>query len=192
MRTPTYPEPNVSKFLFASRWMAPLWTIVRIYVGYEWLMAGWHKIHSPTWVGAQAGTAISGFLKGALAKTAGDHPSVQGWYAWMIQHWFLPAAPFMSYLVAWGEVLVGVALIVGFLTGLSAFFAGFMNANYLLAGTVSTNPMLFILATWLVLAWRVAGYYGLDFFVLPKLGAPRGADFDASGQGKTVSAPVRN
>jgi len=33
---------------------------------------------------------------------------------------------------------------------------GRMNANYPLAGTVSTNPTLFILATWLVLAWRGA------------------------------------
>jgi thiosulfate dehydrogenase [quinone] large subunit len=45
-----------------------------------------------------------------------------------------------------------------------------MNASYLLAGTLSTNPLLFILATWLVLGWRVAGYWGLDRWVLPKLG----------------------
>jgi thiosulfate dehydrogenase [quinone] large subunit len=29
---------------------------------------------------------------------------------------------------------------------------------------------MFILATWLVLAWRVAGYWGLDRWVLPRLG----------------------
>jgi thiosulfate dehydrogenase [quinone] large subunit len=56
--------------------------------------------------------------------------------------------------------------------GIAAFFGGFMNASYLLAGTVSTNPVLFILATWLVLAWRVAGYWGLDRWVLPLLGVP--------------------
>jgi thiosulfate dehydrogenase (quinone) large subunit len=32
---------------------------------------------------------------------------------------------------------------------------------------------MFVLATWLVLAWRVAGYWGLDYWVLPWLGAPR-------------------
>jgi thiosulfate dehydrogenase [quinone] large subunit len=47
-----------------------------------------------------------------------------------------------------------------------------MNANYLLAGTVSTNPILFILATWLVLAWRVAGWWGLDRWALPLVGVP--------------------
>jgi len=173
-----YPEPRITKLLFASRWMAPLWTVVRIYVGYEWFTAGWAKVHESSWVGAGAGTAISGFLKGALAKAGGDHPSVAAWYGWLIQHVFLPHAGLMSYMVSFGELLVGVALILGLLTGLSAFFGGFMNASYLLAGTVSTNPILFILATWLVLAWRVAGYYGLDYFVLPMIGAPRGPDFD--------------
>lgn len=173
MPAATYPEPNVSRFLFASRWMAPIWAVVRIYVGYAWAAAGWAKIHEPAWVGPEAGTALAGFLKGALGKAGGAHPSVQSWYGWLIRHVFLPGAPTMSYVVSFGELLVGVALIVGFLTGLCAFFAGFMNANYLLAGTVSTNPVLFILATWLVLAWRVAGYYGLDFFVLPLVGAPR-------------------
>lgn len=193
VRSPSYPEPSLSKFLFASRWMAPLWTVVRIYLGYEWLHAGWAKVHESTWVGPKAGTALAGFLHGALAKTTGAHASVQGWYGWMIQHWFLPAAPLMSYLVAFGEVLVGVALIVGFLTGVTAFFGGFMNANYLLAGTVSVNPILFILATWLVLAWRVAGYYGLDRILLPRLGAPRGPEFDAGrAPGRARRSPVRS
>lgn len=194
MRSPTYPEPNISKVLFASRAMAPLWTVVRIYVGYEWLTAGWGKLHESVWVGPKAGTALTGFLTGALGKVGGAHPSVMGWYGWLIQHVFLPAAPAMSYLVSIGEFVVGVALIVGLLTGISAFFAGFMNANYLLAGTVSTNPVLFILATWLVLAWRVAGYYGLDHFVLPKLGAPHGPDFRGRPRDEKAAsgAPVRS
>ncbi len=75
-----------------------------------------------------------------------------------------------SYFVAYGEVLVGIALILGLLTGIAAFFGGLMNASFLLAGTVSMNPVLFILATWLVLGWRVAGWWGLDRFVLARFG----------------------
>jgi thiosulfate dehydrogenase [quinone] large subunit len=74
--------------------------------------------------------------------------------------------------VSAGEFLVGLGLIVGLFTGIAAFFGGLMNANYLLAGTVSVNPLFFILATWLVLAWRIAGYYGLDRWVLPAFGVP--------------------
>jgi thiosulfate dehydrogenase [quinone] large subunit len=69
-------------------------------------------------------------------------------------------------------LLVGLGLIVGALTGIAAFFGLFMNLNYLLAGTVSTNPILGILGLFLVLAWRVAGYYGVDRYLLPVLGTP--------------------
>ena len=61
---------------------------------------------------------------------------------------------------------------VGIFTGIAAFFGSFMNINYLLAGTVSTNPILFAIATWLVLAWKVAGWWGLDRWILPALGTP--------------------
>ena len=168
----TMEDPPIAKALFGATQWAWLWLILRLYVGYEWLMAGWGKVTSPAWTGSQAGTALSGFVNGALAKTAGDHPDVQGWYAWFLQHLVLPYAGAWSFLVAWGEVLVGVALILGVFTGIAAFFGSFMNANYLLAGTVSTNPLLFIIATWLVLAWKTAGWWGVDRWLLPMLGTP--------------------
>ena len=170
----SYPEPWLSKAIFASRASIPFWTIVRIYLGYLWLTAGWGKVTNPAWVGPEAGGAVKGFLNNALTLTSGDHPSVQGWYAWLIEKVFVPNAVVFSHLVAFGEVLVGLALILGFLTGFSAFMGGFLNAAFLFAGTVSSNPIMFVLATWLVLSWRVAGYWGLDYFVLPWLGAPHG------------------
>ncbi|PYE48398.1 DoxX family protein [Deinococcus yavapaiensis] len=168
----TTPKFDLSRFTFANARTAPLWALLRVYVGYEWLTAGLHKASDPNgvWIGAKAGVAVGGFLKGALAKTAGDHPDVQGWYASFIQNFALPNATLFSYLVTFGEIAVGLALILGLFTAVAAFFGGFMNVAYLLAGTVSTNPVLFVLATWLVLAWRVAGYLGLDYFVLPRLG----------------------
>ncbi len=165
-------EPNISRLLFADPRLAPLWTVLRLFVGYEWLMAGWDKLTNPAgvWVGAKAGTAVTGFIQGAVGKTTGDHPDVSGWYAIFLRDFALPNAAAFSYLVTYGEILVGAALIAGLFTGLAAFFGGFMNASYLLAGTVSTNPVLFIVATWLVLAWRVAGWWGLDRWVLPRFG----------------------
>jgi thiosulfate dehydrogenase [quinone] large subunit len=169
----TVPEPPLARFLFADTRMAPFWAIIRLYVGYQWLVAGWGKLTNPAgvWVGAKAGTAVAGFIQGALSKTGGDHPDVSGWYAAFLREVALPNAALFSYVVTLGEILVGAALVLGLLAGLAAFFGGFMNASYLLAGTVSTNPLLFILATWLVLAWRVAGWWGLDRWVLPRLGA---------------------
>jgi thiosulfate dehydrogenase [quinone] large subunit len=74
--------------------------------------------------------------------------------------------------VTFGEILVGIGLIVGALTGFAAFFGAFMNMSYLLAGTASTNPIMFALAMGVILAWKVAGYYGVDRVLLPKLGTP--------------------
>ncbi|MEK7582803.1 MAG: DoxX family membrane protein [Patescibacteria group bacterium] len=160
---------NIKQFLFADRRMAWLWLIVRLYVGWVWLMAGWEKIGNPAWTGDQAGIALAGFVKGALAKTVGEHPDVSGWYASFLQNFVASHTAFWSYLVAYGEVLVGIALILGLFTTLAAFFGGFMNLNYLLAGTVSINPQLLVLALLLLVAHKIAGWWGLDRFVLPKL-----------------------
>ena len=65
-----------------------------------------------------------------------------------------------------------MALVAGLLTGVAAVFGGFMNANFLLAGTVSSNPVLFLIAIGVAMAWRVAGHYGLDRLALPMLGVP--------------------
>lgn len=166
------PEPKLSRMFFAETAAGWLWLVVRLYVGYEWLMAGWGKVTSPAWVGAQAGSAIQGFLSGALAKTAGSHPDVSSWYAFFIQNFASQHPVLLSYLVAWGELAVGAGLILGAFTGIAAFFGAFMNFNYLFAGTVSVNPILLLLQLFLILAWRNAGWIGLDRWLLPKIGVP--------------------
>lgn len=169
------PENPVSRFLFSSTRAAWIWLIVRLYVGYAWLTAGWGKVTSDAWTGDNAGAAIQGFVNGALAKAA-DGKDVTGWYASFLENAVLPNAKLFSYMVAFGELLVGLGLILGLLTGIAAFFGGMMNVSFLFAGTLSTNPLLFILATWLVLAWKNAGWIGLDRWALPRLGTPWGRD----------------
>lgn len=168
----TIEESPISRFLFSNTAFAWFWLVARIYVGWEWFSAGWAKALNPVWTGPQAGGALTGFIQGALSKTSGAHPDVQGWYASFLQNTVLPHVNGWSHAVAYGEVLVGVALLLGILTGIAAFFGLFMNLNYLLAGTVSTNPILFTCAIGIMLAWKVAGYYGGDRYLLPYLGTP--------------------
>ena len=166
------PEPKLSKLLFADTHFSGVWLLLRIYVGWEWLMAGWGKVMSPAWTGLSAGNSISGFLNGALQKVNGAHPDVSGWYAFFIQNIVIPHPVFFSYLVAYGELAVGLGLILGAFTGIAAFFGALMNFNYLFAGTISTNPFLLLIELLLVLAWRNAGWLGLDRYLLPRLGVP--------------------
>jgi thiosulfate dehydrogenase [quinone] large subunit len=107
-----------------------------------------------------------------LTKTEGAHPDVQGWYGAFLANVVLPHAAFWSYAVTFGEICVGIGLILGLFTGIAAFFGTVMNASYLLAGTVSINPILFAFGSLLVLAWKTAGWWGLDRWLLPRLGTP--------------------
>ena len=165
-----FPEPAISKFFLASEGSSALWFVVRMDVGAQWLLAGWEKVNSPAW--GTSGKALSGFATFALTKASGANPSVQGWYAWFLQHIVLPNAGFFSFLVTWGEVAVGVGVLLGILTGIAAGFGVLMNMNYLLAGTVSINPVLGMFGLFLVFSWRVCGWIGVDHFLLPALGMP--------------------
>lgn len=180
------PEPPIARFLFADTRMAWFWLIVRLYVAYEWFTAGWEKLTGTsiniTTFGKSAGSAwvftnndgaaIKGFAAGAIAQTSGAHPAVQQWYANWLQTFVQPYPALWAYLITFGELAVGLGLFVGCLTGIAAFFGLVMNFNYLLAGAVSTNPILGFLAIMLILAWRIAGYYGVDRYLLPMLGTP--------------------
>jgi thiosulfate dehydrogenase (quinone) large subunit len=157
-----------------------LWLIARLWLGYEWLMAGIEKVFgegSAVWVGPKAGTAVTGFLKGAIAKSPlaegfdpvkTPHPAVQEWYATLVRDAFLPNATLFSYLVAYGEILVGITLLLGIFTHFAALMGVVMNLAYLFAGTTSTNPQLLVVGLTIVLVGGAAvGYYGLDYFLRP-------------------------
>lgn len=172
MQTIEIPEPKLFHFLFADTRFSLFWLVIRLYIGYEWLIAGWAKLDSSVWIGGNTGAAIKGFLMGALQKTSGQHPDVSGWYAYFIQNFALPNATLFSYLVVYGEIAVGIALLLGLFTGIAAFFGAFMNLNYLFAGAVSINPFMLFLQLFLILAWRTAGWFGLDRYLLSALGTP--------------------
>ena len=168
--TERFPEPAIGKFFLASAGSAPMWFVVRMEVGAEWLLAGWEKIQSPAW--GTSGKAISGFVAGALAKTTGPNPAVQGWYAWFLQHLVQPNAGLWSFLITYGEFAVGLGVLLGVLAGIAAGFGVLMNLNYLLAGTVSINPILGMFGLFLVFSWRVCGWIGGDRWLLPAIGLP--------------------
>ncbi|WP_226666987.1 DoxX family protein [Metabacillus litoralis] len=139
--------------------MAIIWTILRVWLGIQWLKAGLPKITE--------GFDATGYLQGAIAKASGDHPAVQGWYATFLEQFALPNAGLFNILIPWGEVLVGLGLILGVATIPALVAAGFMNLNFLLAGTVSTNPILYTAAIILIGVGAASYYYGCDRILIP-------------------------
>ena len=165
-------DPPIARFLFQSTIAAWLWLAVRLYVGYEFLEAGWHKFTDPAWMNG-SGQGILGFWQRALAVTNGKPVITFDWYRNFIQ--FLVdtnSAGWFSYVIVFGELAVGIGLIVGAFVGLAATGGLLMNMAFLLAGTTSTNPVLAILGVLLILAWKNAGYIGFDRYLLPLLGTP--------------------
>jgi thiosulfate dehydrogenase [quinone] large subunit len=165
-------DPPFMMTLFTDTRLAWFWLVVRVWLGYKWVDAALHKIDNPAWV--QTGEALKGFWTGAVAVPEGGRPAISfDWYRSFIQ--FLldaEAYTWFAKLVAYGELLVGIALIIGVFTGFAAFFGALMNWNFMMAGSASTNPLLFIIAVGLILAWKIAGYIGVDRFLLPYLGTP--------------------
>ncbi len=144
-------------------------TILRIWMGLQWLEAGSEKIKNPAWVGDQVPAGITGFLKGAAAKATGAHPAVQKWYADFLNGFAIPNAKIFSYMVAFGEALVGIALILGIFTTFAALMGAFMNLNFMLAGSTSTNPILYT-GSMIILFWSAnATFFALDHVILPWL-----------------------
>lgn len=148
--------------------------VARLWVGSRFVLHGLEKVTGPgaeVWVGDKAGVAVSGYLNGALAMApggaeAGAHPEVAGWYAALIRDVFLPNAEVLGYLVAWGEVLVGVALVLGILTRFAALMGVTMNLAFLFAGTSGENVPMLLLGLPIVFG-TAAGYYGVDRFLMP-------------------------
>jgi thiosulfate dehydrogenase [quinone] large subunit len=149
-----------------------VYTILRIYVGWEWLSRGIDKnfgTDSINWVGSQAGAHVTTFLQGALQKSVGPHPDVQWLYADFAKYIALPHATIFSFLTAWGELAVGIALILGFFTTFALLGALLLNFNYLFAGTVSINPLLILIEMTLIRIGPSVYYLGLDHILLPRL-----------------------
>jgi thiosulfate dehydrogenase [quinone] large subunit len=183
-----FPEPAIGKFFLGSSGAAGLWFVLRMNVGAQWLLAGWEKVQDPTW--GASGTSLKGFVSGALAKTGGAHPSVQGWYGNFLHDFVLPNAGLFSFLVTWGELAVGLGILLGALTGIAAGFGVLMNLNYLLSGTVSINPVLGMFGLFLCFAWRAAGQIGLDRWLLPALGLPWKPGTIFVGSGSRAEATI--
>lgn len=176
--------PAFARYLFSNTRAGLFWLPIRLFLGFQWLQSGWNKL-SPTdadgvthffagtgWL--DGGSSLGAYWERAVAIPEQGRPPISfEWYRDFLnvllandaQTWF-------GYLIVAGEIAVGLGLLLGAFTGIAAFFGALMNMSFLLAGSASTNPVLFIAAIGLVLAWKVAGYYGLDRYLLPMLGTP--------------------
>jgi thiosulfate dehydrogenase [quinone] large subunit len=149
-----------------------IWLVIRLYLGYQWLEAGWHKVSGATPFDA------AGFLKGGIAKilppadpaaAAKFKPITEAeWWGHFLNNFALPNVKLFNFMVQYGEVLVGLALILGFATLFAATMGALMNFSFLMTGSISSSPYLFALS-FILCAWggAYAGYLGVDYWFRP-------------------------
>jgi thiosulfate dehydrogenase [quinone] large subunit len=173
-------EPRFVKWLLNDVHASWLWLFARLWLGYRWIDAAMLKVSAPAW--AETGDAVKNFWENAIQSSQQDNPQAYfAWYRGLLQ-WLLDndAYRWFGALIAYGELLVGVALVLGAFTGIAAFLGALMNWNFMLAGSASSDPMLLVVAIGIILAWKIAGYTGLDYFLLPWIGTPwHGAKVEA-------------
>jgi thiosulfate dehydrogenase [quinone] large subunit len=163
-------DPPVAQFLFSDTRFAAVWLVVRVLLGLGWVSESLNKLGDPAWM--QTGEALKGFWTNAVQVPAtGRPPIVFDWYRNFIQG-LLDNGSYVWFakLIAIGEMVVGLALILGLFVGVTAFVGAFMNWNYIMAGSASRNGLYALGAMLLILAWKTAGYYGLDRWILPRIG----------------------
>jgi len=142
---------------------AGILAVIRIWLGYNWMTAGWGKL--------TGGFDASGFLNNAVANPVmgPDGAPVYGWYTTFLESFAVPNVELFNFIVPLGEFLIGLGLILGCLTTAAMFFGLVMNFSFFLAGTVSHNPTDIFFGAILLFAGYNAGRYGLDRWVVPFL-----------------------
>jgi thiosulfate dehydrogenase (quinone) large subunit len=164
------PAPQIERAMRDPR-SGMVWLAARLFVGWKFLEAGWDKVTGSGWLGSTEG--IHGFLGAASSPeaTTGEHASVSHWYAWLVSNVFLHVQGPLSYLVPFGEVAIGIGLILGVLTLGAAFFGALLNLLFMLSGSLSAgiNPIMFGLELLIMFAGAAAYVYGIDRVLLPEV-----------------------
>jgi thiosulfate dehydrogenase [quinone] large subunit len=158
-----------SDWLFRSSAASFIWLVVRVVLGYWWLNAGYQKIwgseRAAFWFGGGAG--VKGFATaGIVGSSTGKGGASYGWWAGFLHNFVIPNASWIAKFIALGELAIGIALILGLLTGLAALAGLLLNLIYMFTGSAGVNPAYAILSLGLILGWRNAGLLGLDRFAL--------------------------
>ena len=107
--------PAFTRFLFGNTRAGLFWLPIRLFVGFTWLEAGYHKFSGTGWL--DGGSALQGYWTHAVAIPAagpGSPAITFDWYRDFLQTlldnqaytWFAP-------LIAFGELAIGVGLILG-------------------------------------------------------------------------------
>lgn len=132
--------------------------IARLYLGYGWLMSGLHKFTD--------GFDASGFLHKVIESPVMSMSGTAQYpnFVAFLEHFVLPQAGLINFLIPFAEVTIGIMLIIGLFTPIAALIGVCMNFLFLFAGAVTVNPLYILLGLIIFISGFNAGRWGVDFF----------------------------
>lgn len=137
---------------------------LRLFIGLGWLRASAEKIVDPDWYG---GTVLTAFLQ---EKLAGGHV-VFPFYRILISEVFLPNAAALSWIILIGQLLAGMAILLGLFTNAALLGGLFMNLNFILAGAPDPSAFYFVIQVALFIGGTGA-IIGLDTLLGRRIRTP--------------------
>ncbi|WP_338450931.1 hypothetical protein R4Z09_03135 [Niallia oryzisoli] len=109
--------------------------LMRVLFGLGWLLAGFTKITGKTgevsWFD-QPKVFLTEYLTKAL-----DKPNVPEFYKNFIDGIALSHVPFLNYTIPITQIIMGLCLIIGFMTLPAIFICLFMQINFILSGNMN-------------------------------------------------------
>jgi thiosulfate dehydrogenase [quinone] large subunit len=148
--------PRLLDQVTKSKALAVLWTVARIWLGVEWIQAGWAKLwgaENPSFL-HHGGAGVAGFAShGAASYT---------WWHHFLTGFVVPNAGWIGITISVLEFTIGIALVIGFITPGFALAGLVLNLTYMLSGTSGVNPAYAAASVLLILTWRTSGWIGVD------------------------------
>lgn len=127
---------------------------LRLTTSYIWITAGVSKLLNKTFIDTFTGT-IQGFIKSCHYD----------FYIGALKQYVLPNAHLFAQLTVWGEILTGIAFLLGFPLMIAAFMGIFMNVNYYLVANAIPSQFLnliMIFAQFALYACSAGNIWGLS------------------------------
>ncbi|WP_323703260.1 DoxX family protein [Mammaliicoccus sp. Dog046] len=116
--------------------------LIRVISGYYIFMQGYEKL-------------TGGFSLKGLTQVIANNQDTPDWYKMFFENVIAPNTTLWEWVIPLGELMIGIALVIGFLEYYAALFGIFIMVNNLLADMIFTYPIQ--LVGFIIIALNIRG-----------------------------------
>lgn len=144
----------VQTIISKKRWLfSSLLVLMRVLFGVGWLLAGVTKITEKLWY-KEPGVFLHDYLTSTL-----KNPNVPLFYKGFIENVALEYLMTLNYVIPIAQIILGVFMIMGFLTIPSILICLFMHINFILSGNMNVISLVLYTSAFTLIIFRTNTYY---------------------------------